>query len=747
MAFFPQAHSKPLVIQGNFQGCRPAFAAQARPAAQQPRVPKHTTAQRQGGPQPLPAQPSRIGNAFRVPPTVNLSNPGQGRPLPEAVRQQMESFFQTDFSDVRVHVGGQANAIGAVAFTLGSDLYFAPGQYNPNTSHGQQLLGHELTHVVQQRAGRVRNPFGSGVAVVQDPGMEAEAERMSIQAAAHRVPVQAKMAAQQKPGAAQQRPNPTHGGRPLAAHVQAAVAQAKTAQPQARARPLTTGGKSEVIQGKFPGGFSQIVQFHQQVGAIQPKRTGSAIQLAPSLTPMRPVSSGVPLPVSVQRKMENLFGTSFGEVRIHEGSEAGSIGARAFTRGSHIYFAPGQYNPTTPQGQLLLGHELAHVVQQRSGRVRNPFGSGVAVVQDPGLAAEAVQMSRRVMPQQVQGNRAKVTGYRTPLAIQPYRVLGPNKILKKMPADRPWFGYPYAVLDIDVRFPAQEKGANTFLATSGAANLNVLRAEDTVRLRLSDDCNMAIEDSNLKNRQPKVFFASRAVVDASNHALTAAGSRVRLDIGDHAITILTGRTGSIWLFRVKPIFLSLAPQNCNAMAAEVMGKNAEEVSRLESGLDMAKKIAPKEAEDYKKAFHHRSQPDLAPWESAIAYEYAVKRLDKAKIFRDEQVNEYAKPAVGSAFYVSTLGGNEAVKGAPKALVKDWESDELRTLGWAFHFAGVVAVSGTDRITLENYARGDNVANNADPRWYFQMYGEKQGQTFYDVQQASKGFSNPIVVAV
>lgn len=99
----------------------------------------------------------------------------------------MESFFNTSFADVRVHVGAQASSIGALAFTHGSNLYFAPGQYNPGTPQGQQLLGHELTHVVQQRAGRVRNPFGSGVAVVQDRGMEAEADRMGMLAASHRM--------------------------------------------------------------------------------------------------------------------------------------------------------------------------------------------------------------------------------------------------------------------------------------------------------------------------------------------------------------------------------------------------------------------------------------------------------------------------------------------------------------------------------------------------------------------------------
>jgi len=118
--------------------------------------------------------------------------------LPPAVRTKMESFFGADLSDVRLHVGREAPAIGALAFTLGSDLYFAPGQLNLDSHHGHELLGHELTHVIQQRAGRVRNPFNGGVAVVQDPALEAEADRMGRLAAAHRPAVQKKAAPGQK---------------------------------------------------------------------------------------------------------------------------------------------------------------------------------------------------------------------------------------------------------------------------------------------------------------------------------------------------------------------------------------------------------------------------------------------------------------------------------------------------------------------------------------------------------------------
>ncbi len=122
-------------------------------------------------------------HAARVP-TQALTLPprGSGHPLPPQIRQQMERALGADFSDVRVHVGTEASRIGALAFTTGSDIYFAHGQYNVASPAGQQLIGHELVHVVQQRAGRVRNPFGSDLAVVQDPALEAEADRIARRA-------------------------------------------------------------------------------------------------------------------------------------------------------------------------------------------------------------------------------------------------------------------------------------------------------------------------------------------------------------------------------------------------------------------------------------------------------------------------------------------------------------------------------------------------------------------------------------
>jgi ribosomal protein S18 acetylase RimI-like enzyme len=225
------------VIQGYFpSGKSPGDFIQARPAMAQPhrrdfvprRPPTYEELTLQAHQRSSGLALQRMGNSsvFQVPPHLATFGRRPGQKLPSTVRQKMESFFGTDFSDVQVYTGPEAGAIGALAFTQGANIYFAPGQYNPDSHFGQQLLGHELTHVVQQRAGRVRNPFGSGVAVVQDPALESEAERMGRQAAMH--VTQPKM-------------------------VQPKMVQQKTAQPAIlqRETPVHVSGPMKVRDGSY----------------------------------------------------------------------------------------------------------------------------------------------------------------------------------------------------------------------------------------------------------------------------------------------------------------------------------------------------------------------------------------------------------------------------------------------------------------------------------------------------------------
>ncbi|WP_262490640.1 eCIS core domain-containing protein [Neolewinella marina] len=91
---------------------------------------------------------------------------GGGAQLPATTRSSMESAIGADFSGVRVHTGSHAAAlsdqIGAQAFTHGSDIYFNSGKYDPDSTGGQRLLAHELTHTVQQ-GGSPARPDGGQV--------------------------------------------------------------------------------------------------------------------------------------------------------------------------------------------------------------------------------------------------------------------------------------------------------------------------------------------------------------------------------------------------------------------------------------------------------------------------------------------------------------------------------------------------------------------------------------------------------
>lgn len=87
-------------------------------------------------------------------------------PLDPALRGQFEARFQQDFSAVRVHrdaSGPITSTIpGARAVTVGNDIYFAPGKYDPASKQGRALLAHELTHVVQQRSTATSSPIRTG---------------------------------------------------------------------------------------------------------------------------------------------------------------------------------------------------------------------------------------------------------------------------------------------------------------------------------------------------------------------------------------------------------------------------------------------------------------------------------------------------------------------------------------------------------------------------------------------------------
>jgi hypothetical protein len=148
--------------------------------------------------------------------------------------------------------------------------------------------------------------------------------------------------------------------------------------PRCRGGHDSRAASSSSIIAIGPTDDSYELDAERAADAIAPAPTMQRAVATPSQLPVAPASVhaalgalGVPLETSVRGDMEEHFGNSFGSVRVHaEGAAAQSahdVDALAYTVGSHVVFAPGEYSPDSAAGRRLLAHELAHVLQQTAG--------------------------------------------------------------------------------------------------------------------------------------------------------------------------------------------------------------------------------------------------------------------------------------------------------------------------------------------------------------------------------------------
>jgi hypothetical protein len=105
---------------------------------------------------------------------------GQGGPLHAPLRDRLSESLGDELGDVRVHTDEAADelsrSVSARAFATGSDIFFAQGEYQPESTSGEHLIAHEAVHVVQQRGAATDGPL-----TVSDPGdaLEREADELS----------------------------------------------------------------------------------------------------------------------------------------------------------------------------------------------------------------------------------------------------------------------------------------------------------------------------------------------------------------------------------------------------------------------------------------------------------------------------------------------------------------------------------------------------------------------------------------
>lgn len=106
-------------------------------------------------------------------PVHEVIGSGDGAPLDGATRSFMEARLGHDFSDVRIHTGPRADesarSINAQAYTVGTDVAFRNGIYEPESPGGRRVIAHELTHVIQQKSGPVAGSPGPGGIRISDP--------------------------------------------------------------------------------------------------------------------------------------------------------------------------------------------------------------------------------------------------------------------------------------------------------------------------------------------------------------------------------------------------------------------------------------------------------------------------------------------------------------------------------------------------------------------------------------------------
>ena len=138
---------------------------------------------------------------------------------------------------------------------------------------------------------------------------------------------------------------------------------------------------SREADAETKAGGSQRQRPTEEIGERKNLQSRGTTAHSPSVTPLVEAAinsmrgaGGQPLDPSTRSFMEPRFGQRFGQVRVHNdptaAAAARALDAHAFTLGTHLFFGDGAFRPTTPAGQTLIAHELAHMLQQRGGAAR-----------------------------------------------------------------------------------------------------------------------------------------------------------------------------------------------------------------------------------------------------------------------------------------------------------------------------------------------------------------------------------------
>jgi hypothetical protein len=315
--------------------------------------------------------------AGRAATLVHTALAGGGAPLDRGSRGWFEERLGHGFGHVRVHTGpaadASARAVGAQAYTVGSDVVFRDGHHAPHRPGGRWLMAHELAHVAQADRGRAprlaAHPAPGALLVgAADDALEREADAVADRAV-------------------------SSAPAPFAAP---AVSRFHASAPVRRCAACDEATR-------LAGEIQRKCAACEELESVQRKGDGG---LAAAMVPdpgrvLRP-AGGRPLDAATRAFFEGRLGRDLSAVRVHEGREASaaarSVRALAYTVGPNVVFRDGQYRPDTEGGKRLLAHELAHVAQQGHAPARTA-GGAAGVSRAPGRVQRKLDPLASLLPQ------------------------------------------------------------------------------------------------------------------------------------------------------------------------------------------------------------------------------------------------------------------------------------------------------------------------------------------------------------
>lgn len=312
---------------------------------------------------------------------------GGGAPLDAGSQSRLGPHVGGDLSKVRVHTGGEsANAakdLNARAFTVGDDVHFGAGEFQPGTREGDRLLAHELSHVADGAGGpgpihrKAEGDGDAGGAGVSEPGdpaeQKADAKADDAVAKEHDKP----------PSPEDQEFNQLTSG--SCADEKGGIDSKKLMLWQEQ-HGLPPTGKLD------PG----TVDAARDEKKGKPKGKGNKEEKADKKDAVDLGEEGQPLDGKAREQGEKSLGADLGGVKVHKGEKAaaaaGDMGAKAFTHGQDIVLGDGEENSLNP----VMAHEMAHTAQQQ-GAAPGVAQKSKRVAQGSSYEVEADQAAASIL--------------------------------------------------------------------------------------------------------------------------------------------------------------------------------------------------------------------------------------------------------------------------------------------------------------------------------------------------------------